>query len=93
MPLPSASAPRTSWKYCGSAKNMPNIANDTSVARIVPQRKPAERNSCRSASGWPPRLAIRRSTRGSKASTTTPAAMSATAVASDQPSWPALMKP
>ena len=32
-PLPIAFAPRTSWKYCGIAKKMPNIANETSVAR------------------------------------------------------------
>ena len=56
-PAPSASRPRTSWKYCGIAKKIPNIANETSVARIVPQVKPADRNTpARSAGGqtrWP----------------------------------------
>ena len=50
-PLPKASVPRTSWKYCGIANMMPNIANDTSVARMVPQVNPADRNSASSISG------------------------------------------
>ncbi len=41
-PLPIASAPRTSWKYCGIAKKMPNIANEISVDSVVPQVKPAD---------------------------------------------------
>src|ERR1700733_8991777 len=49
-PLPSELAPRTSWKYCGSAKNRPNIANDSSVTRIVPHRNPTDWNSARSTS-------------------------------------------
>ena len=56
-PLPSAFTPRTSWKYCGIAKKMPNIANETSVDKMVPQVKPADRNSRSSISGriLPPR--------------------------------------
>ena len=50
-PLPMAFTPRTSWKYSGIAKKMPNIANDTSVAKIVPQVKLADRNSRSSISG------------------------------------------
>ena len=50
-PLPIASTPRTSWKYCGIAKKMPNIANETSVDRMVPQVKPADRNNRSSTSG------------------------------------------
>ena len=50
-PLPIASAPRTSWKYCGIAKKIPNIANETSVDSTVPQEKPAEPNRARSTSG------------------------------------------
>src|SRR5205823_1788544 len=41
-PLPIAFTPRTSWKYWGIAKKMPNIANETSVASMVPQVKPAD---------------------------------------------------
>ena len=98
-PLPSASVPRTSWKYCGIANKMPNIANDTSVARIVPQANPAERNSDSSISGRtrptaePPLASLRRVSRYSQAtspaSTTAPAAIVASAVGSVQPSWPA----
>ena len=50
-PLPIAFAPCTSWKYCGIAKKMPNIANETSVASVVPQVNPADRNSPSSISG------------------------------------------
>ena len=102
-PLPSASVPRTSWKYCGIANRMPNIANDTSVARIVPQANPAERNSDSSISGRtrptaePPLASLRWVSRCSQAtspaSTTAPAAIVASAVGSVQPSWPARMTP
>ncbi len=54
-PLPMAFAPCTSWKYCGMAKKMPNIANETSVASVVPQVKLADRNSPSSISGRTPR--------------------------------------
>ena len=54
-PLPSELAPRTSWKYCGSAKNRPNIANERNVTRIVPHRNPTDLNSARSTSDCPPR--------------------------------------
>ena len=56
-PLPIAFTPRTSWKYSGIAKKMPNIANETSVASTVPQVKPADRNNRSSISGRiaPPR--------------------------------------
>ncbi len=104
-PLPMASTPRTSWKYCGIAKKMPNIANDTIVDKMVPQVKLAERNSPSSISGrtrrtpppcrgpaWPRRVS-RRSQATKTASTTAPAAMVASAAAFDQPSWPALMNP
>ncbi len=50
-PLPIAFTPRTSWKYCGIAKKMPNIANETSVDKMVPQVKPADRNNRSSISG------------------------------------------
>jgi hypothetical protein len=50
-PLPMAFTPRTSWKYWGIANKMPNIANDTNVAKMVPQVKPADRNSRSSTSG------------------------------------------
>src|SRR6202041_289636 len=43
QPLPMALTPRTSWKYSGIAKKMPNIANETSVAKMVPQVNPADR--------------------------------------------------
>ena len=104
-PLPIASAPRTSWKYCGITKKMPNIANETSVARVVPQVNPADRNSRSSISGrtLPPRRSSlsaagprpvsQRSQPTSAASTATPAAMVPSAVASVQPSCPALMNP
>src|SRR6202167_725758 len=92
-PLPSELAPRTSWKYCGSAKNRPNIANDRSVTRIVPQRNPTDWNSARSTSDCPPRAVIRRSTSTNRASGTRPPAMVASAVALPQPFSPALMHP
>ena len=92
-PLPSASSPRTSWKYSGIANRIPNSANEISVVRIVPQVKPAEENSDRSTSGWPRRLVTRRSQATNAASSTTPAAIVAMLVASPQPFWPAVMKP
>ena len=92
-PLPSASVPRTSWKYCGIANSRPNIANDTSVTKMVPQRKPGELNSPRSTSGTEPRAVTRRSHRTNSARTATPATSVASATASLQPSWPALMSP
>ena len=100
-PLPSALSPRTSWKYCGMTNKMPNIANDTSVARIVPQVNPADRKSpssisgrtARAGSGAPasvasrsPRRVSMRSHATNPASSTTPAAMVAIAGASLQPS-------
>ena len=104
-PLPIASVPRTSWKYCGIAKKMPNIANETSVDKMVPQVKPADRNNRSSISGRiaPPRSGppeparlrpvSQRSQATSTASTAAPAAMVPSATASVQPSWPALMNP
>ena len=107
-PLPIAFTPRTSWKYSGIAKKMPNIANETSVDKIVPQVKPADRNNRSSISGrtltrrpprrFPPsslwlRLVSQRSQATRRASTATPAAMVPSAAASVQPSWPALMNP
>ena len=92
-PLPSELAPRTSWKYWGSAKNRPNIANDRNVTRIVPHRNPTDLNSARSTSDCPPRAVIRRSTSTNPASRMRPTAMVASAVALPQPFWPALMHP
>ena len=94
-PLPRAFAPCTSWKYCGIAKKMPNIANETSVASVVPQVKPADRNSPSSISGRtdPARPVSRRSQATKTASTATPAAMVVSGAVSVQPSWPASMKP
>ena len=105
-PLPSAFTPRTSWKYSGVAKKMPNIANETSVDKMVPQVKPADRNNRSSISGRtvtrrPPRRSpasrlrpvSQRSQATKTASTATPAAMVPSAAASVQPSWPALMNP
>ena len=92
-PLPSASSPRTSWKYSGIANRMPNSANEISVVRIVPQVKPAEENSDRSTSGWPRRRVTRRSQATNTASSTTPAAIVARLAASPQPFSPASMKP
>ncbi len=94
-PLPRAFTPRTSWKYCGIANKMPNIANDTRVASAVPQVNPAMRNSRSSTSGRtrPARRVIRRSQATKTASTTTPAAMVASAATFVQPFWPALMNP
>ena len=92
-PLPSELAPRTSWKYCGSAKNRPNIANDSSVTRIVPHRNPTDWNSARSTSDCPPRAVIRRSTSTNRASRMRPTAIVASAVALPQPFSPALMQP
>ena len=98
-PLPRAFAPCTSWKYCGIAKKMPNIANETSVASVVPQVKPADRNSRSSISGRTRRPAVcraassRRSQATKMASIATPAAMVASGAVSVQPSWPASMKP
>src|ERR1700678_2484724 len=80
-PLPSELAPRTSWKYCGSAKNRPNIANDSNVTRIVPHRNPTDLNSARSTSDCPPRAVIRRSIITNSASRTRPTAIVASAVA------------
>src|ERR1700733_4741281 len=74
-PLPSESAPRTFWKYCGSAKNRPNIVNDRSVTRIVPHRNPTDLNSARSTSDCPPRAGIRRSTSTNRASRIRPTAI------------------
>src|ERR1700729_3819675 len=92
-PPPSELAPRTSWKYCGSAKNRPNIANDSSVTKIVPQRNPTDWNSARSTSDCPPRAVIRRSTSTNRASRTRPTAIVTSAVALPQPLSPALMHP
>ena len=104
-PLPMAFTPRTSWKYRGIAKKMPNIANETSVDSVVPQVNPADRNNRSSISGriTPPRSdpplparlrpVSQRSQATRTASTATPAAMVPTAMESDQPSWPALMNP
>ena len=90
-----AFAPCTSWKYCGIAKKMPNIANETSVASVVPQVKLADRNSRSSISGRMPRprRVSRRSQATKMASIAAPAAMVASAPVSVQPSWPASMKP
>ena len=44
-PLPKELKPSTSWKYCGMANRMPNIANDTNVVSRVPQVNAADRNS------------------------------------------------
>ena len=104
-PLPIAFTPRTSWKYCGIAKKMPNSANETSVDSTVPQVKPADRNNRSSISGrtLPPRRfpassvqlrpVSQRSQATRTASTVAPATMVPSAVASVQPSWPALMNP
>ena len=91
-PLPNESKPSTSWKYCGMANRMPNIANETKVVSAVPQVNPAERNSSSWTSGCL-RPVIQRSQSTKPASTTAPASMVATAVASPQPSWPALIRP
>ena len=94
-PLPIAFAPCTSWKYCGIAKKMPNIANETSVASVVPQVNRADRNSPSSISGRtdPARRVSQRSQATKTVSTTTPAAMVVSAALSVQPFWPASMKP
>ena len=94
-PLPRAFAPCTSWKYCGIAKKMPNIANEVSVASVVPQVNPADRNSRSSISGRtvPARPVSQRSQATNTPSTTAPAAMAASAPVSVQPSWPARMNP
>jgi hypothetical protein len=104
-PLPSALVPCTAWKYCGIANRMPNIANDTSVARIVPQANPRERNSVSSISGrtrgrppgWVPSWLLVRVSRRSQPTrptrSSTPAAIVASAATSVQPSWPALITP
>ena len=95
-PLPRAFTPRTSWKYCGIAKKMPNIANETSVASVVPQVNPADRNSPSSISGRTPsapRAVSQRSQATNTPSTAAPATMAASAAASVQPSCPAWMKP
>ena len=92
-PLPNESKPSTSWKYCGIANRMPNIANDTNVVSTVPQVNPAEQNSASWISGWPPRRVIQRSQATNATSSTAPATIVTTAVVSPQPSWPALMKP
>ena len=94
-PLPIAFAPCTSWKYCGIAKKMPNIANETSVASVVPQVNPRDRNSPSSISGRtdPARRVSQRSQATKPASTATPAAMVVSAAVSVQPFWPASMKP
>ena len=91
-PLPNESWPSTSWKYCGMANRMPNIANDTNVVRMVPQVKPAERNRSSSMSGWP-RSVMRRSQATNRASRPAPAATVASAAGLLQPSSPALMQP
>ncbi len=75
------------------ANRIPNSANDTSVDSSVPQVKPAERNSDRSTSGWPPRARTKSSQPTNPASTAAPAAIVARLAASPQPCWPALMKP
>jgi hypothetical protein len=94
IPLPSGVAPRTSWKYSGAVNIRPNIANDTIVIKIVPQRKPASRNSDRSTRGWPlARRAAARSQATNSASSTAPAPIVTSTKASVQPSWPALMNP
>ena len=87
-PLPMALAPCTSWKYCGMAKKMPNIANETSVASTVPQVNPADRNSPSSISGRTPpaRPVSQRSQATNTPRTTSPAPMAASAPLSVQPS-------
>ena len=103
-PLPIAFTPRTSWKYCGIAKKMPNIANETSVDKMVPQVKPGrpeqpeldQRTTIRAPAGGSVlagRPVSQRSHATKTASTATPAAMVPSAVPSVQPSWPALMNP
>ncbi len=93
-PLASESSPRTSRKNCGIANVIPNSANWTIVDRAVPQVNPAERNSERSTSGWPPgRRLTARSQATNAARATAPATMVAMAMVSDQPSCPARMTP
>ena len=91
-PLPKELKPSTSWKYCGMANRMPNIANDTNVVSRVPQVNAADRNSSSWISGWP-RPVRWRSHATNRTSPAAPATIVATAVASPQPSWPALMNP
>ncbi len=94
MPAPMASAPRTAWKYCGTVNSNPNIANDTTVARIVPQVKLADLNSDRSTSGWPAgRLMSQRSQPTNATSTSPPASIAVSAPASPQPCCPASIAP
>ena len=91
-PLPNESWPSTSWKYCGMANRMPNIANDTNVVRMVPQVNPAEWNRSSWMSGWP-RPVTCRSHATKRTSRPAPAAIVASATGLLQPSSPALMQP
>ncbi len=73
-------------------KISPNMANDTTVAKIVPQVKLAEPNNDRSTSGSPPRP-TRRSQATNATSATTPATITGSARALAQPCCPASISP
>ena len=71
------------------ANMMPNIANDTSVASIVPQVNPAERNSGSSTSGRsPPAPVSTRSQAAKPASRAAPVIMVAIAAGPSRPGPP-----
>ena len=93
-PLPSEFRPRTSRKYCGITKNTPNRAKEIMVDSVVPQVKPADRNSTRSISGCPPgRLATTCSQATNAAVATRPPPIVPRVTADAHPSWLAAMKP
>ena len=92
-PLPRASAPSTPWKYCGMEKISPNIANETAVARMVPQEKLGERNNSRSRSAWPCLRIVLRSQSTNTDSRMRPASSGSNAVTETQPFSPASMAP
>ncbi|SLI34418.1 Uncharacterised protein [Mycobacteroides abscessus subsp. abscessus] len=88
-PLPSASVPSTSWKYCGTVKNNPNSAKLISTANTAPHLKPGARNRPGSMSG----CVARRCQATSAAPATRPAATQARASGSPHPCSPQRISP